>query len=213
MIQYRIYKGDASGGPIDYSTPVATVSGLTWTGAALAVGTTTRFGVRAYDTVTGLDDNNRDVVAEVVVDPSGADASGYPAPVAQVSARPRGAATINARWTHALADRPTPTQFRVWATPGDVVDWTQPPAGVAAVGQGDYVLGFAVLDLDLPGLTPGTAYAVGVRAVAGGLADRGTAQAQATLPATTPQAPRGLSLTASQPAGHGSGRAIPGTAP
>ena len=57
---YHIYTNTGAGDPINYASPVATVSALTWTSSALSYPGTWSFGVRAFDTVSGLEEQNLD---------------------------------------------------------------------------------------------------------------------------------------------------------
>src|SRR5947199_6112807 len=90
-----IYSGDHSAGPIDYTTPVASgVSALTWTGPALPPSSTTKFGVRARDTVSGLGELNTDATVTIVVDPAGVDLSALPPPPQSVRATAQAAGAV-----------------------------------------------------------------------------------------------------------------------
>jgi hypothetical protein len=212
-LAYRVYKGDAAGGPVDYATVVATVSTTTYVGAALAPSSRTRFGVRAYDTVTGLDDGNRDVAATVALDASGNDVSGTPGPILNLKARAGAAGTISLSWVHHPAGRPIPAGFKAWATAGPTVDYAAAPALTQSFAPIAYDAADGRFSGTISGLTPGTAYAVGVRAYNAAGADSGTVSATVTPVAAGPAAVLGLSLTATLPSGSPTGRAIPGSAP
>src|SRR5262245_56997796 len=54
--QYHVYGNAGQGDPINYAVALATVDGLTWTSAPLAHPGTWRFGVRAFDAVSGLEE-------------------------------------------------------------------------------------------------------------------------------------------------------------
>jgi len=157
-IVYRIYKGDASGGAVDYSTIVATVSGLTYTAAALPTGSTTRFAVRAYDDVSLLEDDSIDSEVTIVVDAAGADITPAPTKVKALRARPLPSAAVSVEWTHDDPDASrTPTGFKVYAgTP--TVSYTTPLATIPFRGRGQ------IHRATLTGLTGGSAYQVAVRA-------------------------------------------------
>lgn len=212
---YRIFKGDSSGGPIDYLTVVATVSAptTTYVGAALTVGTRTRFAVRAYDTVTGLDDMNRDVMALVVLDGAGLDVSGTPGPVLSLTARASSAGTIVADWVHHPAGRPIPAGFKVWVTAGSSVNYGVAPALTQSFAAVAYEAAGGRHRGTVSGLTAGTAYSVGVRAYNAAGTDSGVISTSVTPVAAGPAAVLGLVVTADQPNGSPTGQAIPGTAP
>jgi len=65
--QYRIYKNDGAGGPIDYGTVVATVtSGTTYDTAPIATGSDVRFAVRAFDSLSTQEEKNVDAFVRIV---------------------------------------------------------------------------------------------------------------------------------------------------
>src|SRR5205085_892840 len=53
---YRVYSNGGTGGPVDFTSPVATTGGLTSTVGPLAPSTDTTFVVRAFDPATGLEE-------------------------------------------------------------------------------------------------------------------------------------------------------------
>jgi len=207
MITYRIFWNDGAGGPVDYSVPVATVAGPPWSGPPLAPGTRTRFGVRAFDTVTGLDDGGRAAEAEVDLSAQGVDVTGTPSRAFSATARPGPTGTILASWAHAPGGRPIPAGFRVWATPGVSVDFTSAPAITLAFSPAGYGGRAGWFSVTLPGLTPGAGYAVGIRAYNGSGDDGGSVQATATATASPPGPVGGLSASATSIPGM-SGRAV-----
>lgn len=156
-VVYRIYKGDASGGAVDYTTIVATVSGLTYAAAALALGSTTRFAVRAYDNVALVEDDGVDAEVMIIVDGSGADATNTPKPVNVLRARAVANAAIVVEW---IPDDPEPsrqpTGFKVYGgTPS--ISYASPLATVAHSGRG------RVHRATISGLTSGAEYQIAVR--------------------------------------------------
>lgn len=78
-IAFHVY-GNGGSGPIDYTTPIATTSSLAWTSGELAAGAMWKFGVRAFDTVSGLEEQNLDAAAVITLDAGGLDVSNRPAP-------------------------------------------------------------------------------------------------------------------------------------
>ena len=64
---YHIYSNTGAGDPINYTSPVATITSpatTTWSSSALTHPGTWSFGVRAFDTVSGLEERNLDCKAE-----------------------------------------------------------------------------------------------------------------------------------------------------
>lgn len=117
---YHVYANQGDGGPIDYSTPVATTDGLEWTTQPLAAGEW-RFGVRAFGSVSGLEEENVDAAVLIIVDPSGADITNRPAPPFGLRLRNETGGRVIAEWTHpggVGAERPTGFNiYTGWPTP------------------------------------------------------------------------------------------------
>lgn len=188
-IAYRIYANDGAGGPVDYSTAVATTSGLTYATAALALGSDTTFAVRAYDTASLLEDQNVDARCRVLLDAAGVDITGRPRPISGLSAVARAGGTARVEWAWPYAARPYPTGFKVWLTAGSTTNFAASPAAtVAFTGPS----GAATL----AGLADGSAYVVSVRAYTALADDGNTLSAAVTGDSTGPAAPT-LTLTAS----------------
>jgi hypothetical protein len=152
---YHVYGPTAVNGPIDYGTILATVSALTWPTPPLTAGTW-RFGVRAFDTVSGLEEANVDAVAEIVIDASLADVTATPRPPTALSAVATANGTAHVAWTYPRNSGVAPAGFRVYVgTP--TPDYLAVAANVPATGGTQY-------SVNLAGLTDGVAYQVGVRA-------------------------------------------------
>ena len=58
--EYHVYTNSGAAIRSITRTPAATVSALTWTSAALAYPGNWSFGVRPFDTVSGLEEQNLD---------------------------------------------------------------------------------------------------------------------------------------------------------
>jgi len=161
-IQYHVYENDGAGGPIDYSTPVATVSGLSWLSGTLAAGSDTSWGVRAYDTVSGLEEANLTATARVRLDAGGNDVTAVPNAPRAITTRAGAAGTAIVEWVYVAAgESAAPTGFRVWLTAGGTVNYAVSPAAtVSAVGNGP----IRTYSTTLSGLTDGATYSIGVRA-------------------------------------------------
>lgn len=128
---YRIYSNHGTGGPVDFSSPVATTSDPAYDSGPLGVSTDTTFVVRAYDLGTGLEQAGSEARARVVVGPDGSDLSGLPnAPHALVLSPSQGGGG-RVSWAYAPAEGfGPPTGFRVFLGPGPVVDYSSPAATV-----------------------------------------------------------------------------------
>lgn len=154
---YHVYANAGDGGPIDYSTPVATVEGLEWTTPPLAFPGEHRFGVRAFGSVSGLEEKNADAAVLIVLDDAGNDITARPAPPFGLRLRSEAGGVVVAEWSHPGGPRETaPTGFHVYV--GDPEpDYGEP----VATTPGKAVLG--AFSARLTGLADGP-LAVGVRA-------------------------------------------------
>jgi hypothetical protein len=186
---YDIFSGDHAGGPVDYTTPVATVSGLTWTGPALPPSSTTRFGVRARDTVSGLSELNTDAAVTIPVSAAGTDLGGLPAAPGglRVTATAGGSALVEWAWPYLRG--PRPTGFRIYQGVGSV-SYAAPAGTVAYLGP--RVPPRAVL----AGLADGTTYQIAVRAYNAVGEEPNTIAVAVTADATAPANPENLTATA-----------------
>jgi hypothetical protein len=158
-ISYHVYANDMAGGSIDYGSPVATVVGTTWATPPIPLGSDARYAVRAFDTVSGLIDQNVDAAVRILTDPTtGADVTARPNPPIGLSVLPTANGGVTIRWTYNPGGATAPQSFDVYLTAGTAVDWTAPPATSVP-----YVPGQPAYSANLTGLTGGTTYAVGVR--------------------------------------------------
>jgi hypothetical protein len=156
---YNIYS-NAGSGPINYSTPVATVYGLTWTSGPLAYPDTWMFGVRAFD--SGGEEQNLDAAITLILDGGGNDITNRPIAPFGLRAFATAGGGIRAEWSYNVINpTPVPTGFHVYiGTP--TVSYSSPAATVSfqAAIAGTFVA-------NIPGLTSGDVYQVGVRAYNG----------------------------------------------
>lgn len=157
-IQYHVYANNGAGGPIDWATIVATVSGLTWTSGTLALSSDTTYGIRAYDTVAALEEQSIDATARILLDGSGADITNRPLPVANLTASVKVNGSIALDWVWFGPTNPTPlTGFKVYGgTP--TISYSSPLATIP------YSAGRNTFRTTLAGLTDGSSYQIGVRA-------------------------------------------------
>lgn len=193
-IVYDVFKGNSSAGPIDYTTVVTTTSSLSVVLAALALGSSTRFGVRTRDTVTGLSDHNTDARVLVTVSAAGADVTLAPRPPQAVRALPAAGATVVVEWA---APDPDPTRtatgFHVYIGTGSV-SYT---SAVATVLYSTRRPGQYTFRATLTGLTDGTTYQVGVRAYNAAGEETNTSAVAVTASGTGPTAVASLSASLS----------------
>lgn len=112
---YRIYANAGDGGPIDYSAPVATVDGLEWTTPPLAFPGEHRLGVRAFGSLSGLEEENVDAAVLIILDDAGRDVTNRPAPPFGLRLRCETGGVVVAEWSHPGGTRENaPTGFRVY---------------------------------------------------------------------------------------------------
>lgn len=191
--EYRIYSNSGSGGPIDFTTIVATVSsGTTWTSGDLGASASWQFAVRAYDTVSGLEESNLDARVSVVTDASLNDITNVPLPPTGLTVTPTAGGNLRVNWFATVSRRTgnAAIAFKVYIGTGGTPSYTSPVATITAVP------GFAHYFTDLTGLTAGVAYTVGVRAANATGTEGNTTTATATTDATAPSNVDSLTATA-----------------
>ena len=190
-IVYQVFSNGGTGGPVDYSTPIATVTGTSYTTGALAAPGDYRFAVRAKDAVTGLAEANTQASVRVVLDASGNDIGRVPNPPFAPVARPTSGGGCLVAWSYfAAGQAAAPSSFLVYLTAGTSPALTTPVATVP------YRPGVSGYSCQLGGLADATTYTVAVVAVAAtGLA---SAAATATVvgDATPPTDVEALAATA-----------------
>jgi hypothetical protein len=191
-LEYQIYSNTGIGDPIDYSLAIATTGLLTWTSSPLAHPGTWRFGVRAYSTATGLEEENLDASVTIVLDASGVDITNQPKAPTSLRAIARAGGTIRVEWAYnTINPFPIPTGFKVYSGTGGTPDYTTP---VATVAFGGAVAGS--FQTDVTGLADGTAYTFGVRAYNATAQEANTSTVTCTADATGPAAVVSLTATA-----------------
>ena len=115
-IHYNIYVNDSADGPVDYSTPIASgVTALFWDSGTLAVSTDTTFAVRAFDTVTGYEEQGVQARVRVVLDAAGSDITDRPSKPVGLTVVPMAGGTARVHWLYppGLPGLP-PTGFHVY---------------------------------------------------------------------------------------------------
>ena len=153
---YHIY-GNGGSGPIDYSSPIATTSNLTWTSGPLAFPDTWMFGVRAFN--ANGEELNLDAAVTIILDGSGNDITNRPKPPIALRAFPTVGGGIRAEWSYnTINPLPVPTGFHVYlGTP--MISYGSPAATVSYQSS---IAGTFVANIS--GLTGGDVYQLGVRA-------------------------------------------------
>ncbi len=181
-IVYQVFSNDGAGGPIDYSTVVATVSGTSFTTGALALSGDYRFGVRAMDTATGLGEANTQASVRIVLDATGNDVGRVPNAPFSVTARATSGGGCLVSWTYfAVGQAAAPANFLVYLTAGTSPSLATPAATIA------YKSGVAGYSCQLGGLLDATTYTVsvvskGAGALASSVAGSATVVGDATPP-------------------------------
>ena len=196
-ILYRVYANDGHGGPIDYSTPVAEVSDATWTSGPLVAASSYRFGVRAYDTRSGLEESNIDASTALALDALARDATRTPPAPVGLRAIPLAGGAVRLEWSSPAASAArSPIQFNVYLNPGAIASFASPTATTPASNSRN-----GVHSIDLAGLADGVIYAVVVRAANGSGEEPNTAAVHVTADATAPAPIDGLISAATSRSG------------
>jgi hypothetical protein len=159
MTGYHVYANTGIGDPVSYVSPVATVWTTSWTSPPLSGSGTWSYDVRAFDSLTGLEEQNIDS-ATINVDASGNDVTNTPAAPVSLSVLARAGGSIRVDWAYPrISAGSAPTGFHVYKGSSGSPDYSNP---VATVVAGTALLGqYTTL---IKGLTNGVAYQVGVRA-------------------------------------------------
>jgi hypothetical protein len=190
---YHIYSNTGAGDPINYASPVATITSpatTTWSSSALTHPGTWSFGVRAFDTVSGLEEENLDCSVTIVLDASGQDITNQPPAPVGLRAFATAGGAIRVEWI----SPPTtvvqqPQGFHVYFGTGGTPNYASPAATVlfAAATANTFAT-------NLTGLTDGITYTIGVRAYNAIAEETNTNTVTVTADATGPNAV--VSLTA-----------------
>jgi hypothetical protein len=156
-IVYQVFSNGGSGGPVDYSTVVATVSGTTYTTGALTASGDYRLAVRAMDTATGLAEANTQATVRIVLDSAGDEIGPIPNAPFALTVRATAGGRCLVAWSYFAAGQAgAPTDFLLYLTVGSSPSLTTPAATVP------YQSGVASYSCQLSGLADATAYTVSV---------------------------------------------------
>jgi len=191
-LEYHIYSNTGIADPINYASAIATTSLLTWTSSALTYPGTWSFGVRAFDPVSGLEEENLDAAVTIILDASGVDISQRPKPPLALRAFPTAGGGIRVEWAYnTINPAPIPTGFHVYQGTGGMPSYGSPAATVsfAAAIAGTFVA-------NLAGLSNGIAYTIGVRAYNATAEEPNTVTVTVTADSAGPSAVVSLTATA-----------------
>jgi hypothetical protein len=159
MLKTNVYRGDGSGGPVDYAAPVAVVSVASYAIDDMAPGESRRYGIRIVDDATGLEESGTAAQILLTRAADGTDASAPPVGPTAIRFLMQKAGLGVVSWSYLKSPiRPDPAEFRVFAGEGDAVDWDADPAAVldATPIQSSYNVFLSIFTDDL-------IYSVGVR--------------------------------------------------
>ena len=195
---YHVYGNGGAGAPVDYTASLATVSGTSWATPALAAGSDWRFGVRAFDTVSGLEETNVDASVEISVSAGGTDASDTPQAPTLVTATPVAGGGVRVDWSYPVAAARAlwrPSGFHVYGgTP--TASFGTPLATVPYSAVSTFRAG-------LTGLTAGSPYQIVVRAYNASGEETNTNAAAVTPASAGPDGVVGLTATVTTTMGDG----------
>ncbi len=191
-IQTHVYQGDDSGGPIDWSSPVATVAGTAYTVSDLPAGSRRRVGIRLFDMASGLEEAGSAAQILLARDAAGADVSTMPGGPRALSVVPKGGPAVSVSWLYLpVPGRPDPTEFALWCQVGSTVDPTIDPdlivnaLDIAATPDGSRYRA------SIGGLSAGVGYMVLIRGRLGAADDGNMLLASFTAAGSLPRAVEG----------------------
>jgi hypothetical protein len=179
---YHIYRNSGQGDPVNYAIPVAAVMELTWTSAVLGAPGQFKLGVRAYNPLTNLEEQNVDAVIELMLDAGWNDVTGVPLAPVGLRAFALVGGKIHVEWSCPVVDvTRQPIGYHVYLAVGSVPNYSQPVATVPWSSQRN-----GSFSADLSGLTVGASYAIGVRAYNGSGEESNTIVLSMTADGTPP---------------------------
>ena len=167
-ISYNIYANDGKAGDVDYSTPIASTSDLTFATGTLATPSDNTIAVRAFDTVSGIEEANTDARVRIILDASGNDITAQPNAVVGLSATPTVGGTCWVSWGYVPTGQGgAPSLFNVTLTTGTTPSTTNgtTPSTTNLVVSIAYLTGVAGYGCSLSGLAGNTPCTIAVQAV------------------------------------------------
>ena len=221
QVQYHVYASTEVSNPIDYGSPIATVSDTTWTSGTLAAPGSWQFGVRAFN--GNGEEQNLDCAVTIVIGANGNDITNVPLAPTGLRAFATAGGGIRVEWWFPTTAGPrAPTGFHVYVghTTGtshlnsgfnlsalNVVPFNSSIGGLAVdTGTPNYAVPaatvlysaglFNTFQVNLVGLSDGTQYTIGTRAYNASGEEQNTAVVTVTADATGPAAVSSLTATA-----------------
>jgi hypothetical protein len=193
LVGYYIYSNTGANDPINYTTPIATITGfntLTWTSSPLAFPGYWKFAIRAFNQ-HGIE-QNLNCEIDLILDSSGNDITNLPSAPTGLRAFPLKAAAIRVEFAFLPTARTKlPTGFHVYTGTGGVPSYTTPAATIP------YTVGLSnSFTTTLTGLVDDTTYSIGVRAFNSVSEEKNTVFVNCTADAVGPLAVIGLTGSA-----------------
>ena len=191
-LEYHVYSNTGIGDPINYTSAIATTGLLGWTSSPLTSPGVWRFGVRAFNPVSGLEEENLDASITLILDASGRDITNRPLPPTAIRAFATAGGGIRVEWAYnTINPSPVPTGFHVYIGTGGTPNYLSPAATISfqASIAGTFVANLASLE-------NGTTYTVGVRAYNATAEEPNTNTVNVTAASVGPTAVLDLTATA-----------------
>jgi hypothetical protein len=159
-ISYNIYANDGMGGVVNYDSSIATTDELTWAIGPLGSPSDNTFAVRAFDSVSEIEEANTAARVRIIIDSSGNDVTSQPNRVRGLSATATVGGTCWVTWGYdATGQGGTPSEFAVTVTAGATPSLGTPTATIA------YQTGVAGYGCTLTGLANNSLYTIAVQAI------------------------------------------------
>ena len=158
------------------------------TSSTLSYPGTWSFGVRAFDTVSGLEEANLDCAITIELDASGNDITNQPQPPAALRALAMAGGAIRVEWRYPPTTGPrTPSGFHIYIGASGAPNYTVP---ATTIGYASGISNTFVANLS--GLTDSVTYKIGVRAYNATAEEANTNTVTVAADSTGPSAVVGL---------------------
>ena len=151
-ISYNIYANDGKGGVVDYRTPIATTTGKSFITTPLSVSSDNIFAVRAFDTLSGVEEANTEARVRIEIDPAGNDVTNRPNAVVGLSNRLTAGSTCWVSWGYdPTGQGGPPVSFQLTLSSNPSTPIANPTATVAYLpGVSGYGCSFSGLPDNTP---------------------------------------------------------------
>ena len=150
-IYYHIYWNHGTGGAVDFTAPIASTANLLFDAPPLFANADVTYLIRAYDLLTGYEEQNGDARVRIKLDGSGNDITLYPAPPIGLTAKAKVGGTASIRWQYPPGIGTKPGGFNVYVN--NV--FNQSVSALTALPTGTY-------SASISGLADGVTYTIGV---------------------------------------------------